>query len=55
MEPSVPLRRELSMTVILISFLAEAVLRCGVDHLAPDNHMGTYLSLKFRSFKFIIT
>lgn len=38
--PSVPLRRELPTTITLLSFLVEAVLRCGVNFLALGNLLG---------------
>lgn len=37
---SIALRRELSMTIILLSFLMEAVLRHGVDRFILDNLQG---------------
>ena len=40
MEPSVPLRKESPTAVTILSFLVEAVLRCGVDRLTLENLLG---------------
>lgn len=40
MGPFIPLRRELPMTITLLSFLAEAVLRYGIKCFTLDNLLG---------------